>query len=129
MLLKEKKLQQVLDITQRTGVKEKTMTCYKTISLLNIMMSEWWNSRHVGLRGLSKQLGAGAIPVSDTPFSKLMGFQSEIDSHDKLELVLSSRFMTVFFDKLLELKVAHVVAFYVIRCVSRKNNPYTSYLI
>ena len=75
------------------------MTCYKAISLLNIM-SEWWNSRHVGLRGLSKQLGAGAIPVSDTPFSKLMEF-----------------------------KVAHVVAFFALRCVSKKNNSHTSLLI
>ena len=33
------------------------------------------------------------------------------------------------FSKLMEFKVAHVVAFYVIRCVSTKNNPYTSYLI
>ena len=105
------------------------MTCYKAISLQNIM-SEWWNSIHVDLRGLSEQSGAGASPVSDTkPFSKLMGFQSEFDSHDKLELVLSSRFMTVFFDKLLELKVAHDVAFFALRCVSKKNNPHTSLLI
>ena len=75
------------------------MTCYKAISLQNIL-SEWWNSRHVDLRGLSEQSGAGAIPVSDTPFSKLMEF-----------------------------KVAHVVAFFAISCVSKKNNPYTSYLI
>ena len=98
MLLKEKKLQQVLDITQRTGVKEKTMTCYKTISLLNIMMSEWWNSRHVALRGLSEKSGEGASPFSDTkPFSKLM-----------------------------EVKVAHVVALIAIRCVSQKNNLHIS---
>ena len=63
-------------------------------------MSEWWNSRHVDLRGLSEQSGAGAIPVSDTkPFGKLMEFQSEIDSHGKLELVSTSRFMSIFFDK------------------------------
>ena len=73
------------------------MTCYKAISLQNIM-SEWWNSRHVALRGLSEQSGEGASPFSDTkPFSKLM-----------------------------ELKVAHAVAFYAISCVSKKNNPYIS---
>ena len=95
------------------------MTCYKAISLQNIM-SEGWNSIHVDLRGLSEQSGAGASPVSDTkPLSKLMGFQ----------VVLSSRFMTVFFEKLLELKVAHVVAFFAICCVSTKNNPHTSLLI
>ena len=95
------------------------MTCYKAISLQNIM-SEWWNSIHVDLRGLSEQSGAGASPVSDTkPLSKLMGFQE----------VLSSRFMPVFFDKLLELKVAHDVAFFALRCVSKKNNPHTSLLI
>ena len=95
------------------------MTCYKAISLQKIM-SEWWNSIHVDLRGLSEQSGAGASPVSDTkPFSKLMGFQ----------IVLSSRFMPVFFDKLLELKVAHVVAFFAISCVSKQNNPPTSLLI
>ena len=99
------------------------MTCYKTISLQNIM-SEWWNSIHVDLRGLSEQSGAGASPVSDTkPFSKLMGFQNKINSY------VPSRFMTVFFDKLLELKVAHDVAFFALRCVSKKNNPHTSLLI
>ena len=75
------------------------MTCYKAISLQKIL-SEWWNSRHVALRGLSEQSGAGASPVSDTIFSKLM-----------------------------ELKVAHVVAFFALRCVSKKNNPHTSLLI
>ena len=67
--------------------------------------------------------------LSRPPFSKLMEFQSEIDSHGKLELVSTSRFMSIFFDKFLELKVAHVVAFYVIRCVSKKNNPHISLLI
>ena len=75
------------------------MTCYKAISLQTIM-SEWWNSIHVDLRGLSEQSGAGASPVSDTPFSKLM-----------------------------ELKVAHVVAFIAIRCVSKKNNSHPHSLI
>ena len=75
------------------------MTCYKAISLQTIM-SEWWNSIHVDLRGLSEQSGAGASPVSDTIFSKLMEF-----------------------------KVAHVVAFFALRCVSKKNNPHTSLLI
>ena len=76
------------------------MTCYKAISLQSIM-SEWWNSIHVDLRGLSEQSGAGASPVSDTkPFSKLMEF-----------------------------KVAHVVAFYALRCVGTKNNSHTSLLI
>ena len=76
------------------------MTCNKNYSIIQNMKSEWWNSRHVALRELSEQSGEGANPFSDTPFSKLMEF-----------------------------KVAHVVAFYVIRCVSTKNNPYTSYLI
>ena len=67
--------------------------------------------------------------LSAAPFSKLMEFQSKFDSHDKLELVSTSRFMTVFFDKLLELKVAHVVAFLAISCVSKKNNPHTHSLI
>ena len=99
------------------------MTCYKAISLQTIM-SEWWNSIHVDLRGLSEQSGAGASPVSDTkPFSKLMGFQNKINNY------VPSRFMTVFFDKLLELKVAHDVAFFALRCVSKKNNPHTSLLI
>ena len=76
------------------------MTCYKSISLQNIM-SEWWNRIHAVLRGLSKKLGACASHVSDTkPFSKLM-----------------------------ELKVAHDVAFFALRCVSKKNNPHTSLLI
>ena len=77
------------------------MTCYKSISLQNNMMSEWWNRIHAVLRGLSKKLGACASHVSDTkPFSKLM-----------------------------ELKVAHVVAFFAMSCVSKKNNPYISLLI
>ena len=75
------------------------MTCYKAISLQNIM-SEWWNSIHVVLRRLSEKSGAGASPVSDTIFSKLMEF-----------------------------KVAHVVAFYALRCVGTKNNSHTSLLI
>ena len=62
------------------------------------MMSEWWNRIHVALRGLSKKLGAGASPVSDTkPFSKLWEF-----------------------------KVAHVVALIAISCVSKKNSPHIS---
>ena len=77
------------------------MTCYKSISLHNNMMSEWWNRIHVVLRRLSEKSGAGASPVSDTkPFSKLM-----------------------------ELKVAHAVAFYGISCVSKKNKSHTSLLI
>jgi hypothetical protein len=64
------------------------------------MKSEWWNSIHVALRGLSKKLGAGASPVSDTPFSKLMEF-----------------------------KVAHVVALIAITCVGQKNNSHISLLI
>ena len=72
------------------------MTCYKAISLQNIL-SRWWNSRHVALRGLSTKVGEGASPFLDTPFSKLM-----------------------------EVKVAHVVAFYAIRFVSQKNNLHIS---
>ena len=67
--------------------------------------------------------------LSRPPFSKLMEFQSEIDSHGKLELVSTSSFIYILLMKFLELKVAHVVAFYVIRCVSKKNNPHTHSLI
>ena len=73
------------------------MTCNKNYSIIQNMKSEWWNSRHVALRGLSEQSGEGANPFSDTPFSKLMEF-----------------------------KVAHVVAFFALRCVGTKNNSHTS---
>ena len=75
------------------------MTCYKAISLQKIL-SRWWNSRHVALRELSEQSGEGANPFSDTPFSKLMEF-----------------------------KVAHVVAFVARSCVVEKNNSHISLLI
>ena len=67
--------------------------------------------------------------LSRPPFSKLMEFQSEFDSHGKQELVSTSSIMSIFFNKLLELKVAHVVALFAITCVSRKNNSHISLLI
>ncbi len=76
------------------------MTCNKNYSIIQNMKSEWWNSRHVALRELSEQSGEGANPFSDTPFSKLMEF-----------------------------KVAHVVAFVARSCVVEKNNSHISLLI
>ena len=76
------------------------MTCNKNYSIIQNMKSEWWNSRHVALRELSEQSGEGANPFSDTPFSKLMEF-----------------------------KVAHVVALIAITCVGQKNNSHISLLI
>ena len=103
------------------------MTCYKSISLKNFCGCGGIEDTYV--RGAYDSNVVKVQVLSTAPFGKLMEFQSEFDSHGKQELVSTSSIMSIFFNKLLELKVAHVVALFAITCVSRKNNSHISLLI
>ena len=104
------------------------MTCYKSISLKNFCGCGGIEDTYV--RGAYDSNVVKVQVLSTAPFGKLMEFQNVIGSHGKQELVSTSCFtMSIFFDKPLELEVAHVVAFVAITCVSEKNNSHISLLI
>jgi len=103
------------------------MTCYKSISLKNFCGCGGIEDTYV--RGAYDSNVVKVQVLSTAPFGKLMEFQNVIGSHGKQELVSTSSIMSIFFNKLLELKVAHVVALFAITCVSRKNNSHISLLI